>query len=247
LNVSVPPTITIGDLLGLSPGLRRGFMEMVKTKRVSVGEPKRVADVPAGITISAPVVLREPSYSSPLPRVRVNINGASTIALIDTGSEINIITEEFQELAGIPVNTDLRISTKGIHGQAGQSLGCCESVAMKFGNIVTLGHYHMFPTALFDILCGQPFLKNHLSMMTEDGSVTKMTLKDFYDENKKVTLIVRPEGTGMRRGGAGTFVLEAMNEPLTAREYFQVTKGAIEEIEAMGEDMSFDRRPKRRV
>jgi Aspartyl protease len=244
MKMPVPPTITMGELLGSSPALKRGLVEMIKTKRVPVGETKKVADVPRDVVVSAPVVLREPSYSSPLPRVKVTVNGVSTVALIDTGSEINIATAAFQERANIPVNEDFTISTRGMHGQAGKSMGCCESLVIRFGNISTLGHYHVFPTAPFDILCGQPFLKNHLSLLTEDGENSKMTLKDFFDETKKVTIIIRSEANGMRSdGNMRSFPVEALNFPLTAREYEAVVRGegSIEEIQGEPEPEDFGR------
>ncbi|KAJ7238045.1 hypothetical protein B0H12DRAFT_1238016 [Mycena haematopus] len=94
--------------------------------------------------------------------VTIQIGEVELIAMIDTGSELNLASRSVPKRCHIPVDFEgMKWALKGIHGDPEQLRGCATDVAMKLGG-------HSFPHHLFishqelgqhDIILGQPFLQ----------------------------------------------------------------------------------------
>jgi hypothetical protein len=241
MGMPLPQGLTLRDLCGVAPVIRRSFTEMCKTKRVPAEPNRRPTDVTTEV-VAAPFALREPSYIKPLPKIKFTLNGFNETALLDTGSQVNLFTEEFVQRAGIPVNENHRISMSGVNGQPDQSLGVCEYVAIGFGPVVTKAHYHVFKIAPFAAILGQPFIGDHVIATTDDGFTHRVMLRDFHDINTKVSIALRsspspkPIDISVTTNVVMAQGVSAMAYPLNTSDWEAVASGTIEEIDMTDED-----------
>jgi hypothetical protein len=81
--------------------------------------------------------------------------------MVDSGSELNLMSEDLHSRTGIPINLDgARWSLKGINGGAVPLVGCCREVPVSIS-----GHrfdHHFFvnsETGKQDVILGQPWLQ----------------------------------------------------------------------------------------
>ncbi|KAJ3718869.1 hypothetical protein C8R42DRAFT_560380, partial [Lentinula raphanica] len=93
----------------------------------------------------------------------VVIGGKLFRAMIDTGSELNVGSEDIPERTGMPMDLEgMKWGLKGIHGQPEQLRGVIVDVPMKIGKYefphhLFISKYRLNPG--WDIILGQPFLQ----------------------------------------------------------------------------------------
>jgi hypothetical protein len=82
--------------------------------------------------------------------------------MVDTGSELNIITRTAQEVLNLPLDPDgRRWSLRGINGEPIALLGCCRNVPIEIGGIRFDHHFFVSAKDLgkHDAILGQPWLE----------------------------------------------------------------------------------------
>jgi hypothetical protein len=99
-------------------------------------------------------------------------NGTGEVlALIDTGSEINLISKDAMERLNIPMNVDGNMwSLQGINSGPEPLLGCCHEVPVEIGG-KRFDHHFFVKNGVFgdhDILLGQPWLGDHKAKIEFD-------------------------------------------------------------------------------
>jgi hypothetical protein len=195
MSSAVPSTVTIGELCGVAPGLRKGLMEMVRAKKVPVEAERKVSDaqVAKGAVLRAPLSMRNPSYMMPLPELSVMLGNAKVTALLDTGSMINVIARDVVEKLGLPVDERSKMSMTGVHGDTQTALGVCENISIPFGRLNTRAHFHVFENVPSPLILGQPWIRDHVISTIENGRTFKLMLRDFNDPNIRVSIVVRSE------------------------------------------------------
>jgi hypothetical protein len=222
-------TVGLSELLALSPAMRKRLAEMTKTKRVPttdyVPKTKKVAvaeEAPEGnevyVSTNIAQVERNPRYSAALPRVQTEVNGAPGIGMMDTGSQINIMTEEFWMKTSLPINEGRKIRMQGVNLIGDQSIGMCEGVEVPFGGVTTRAHFHVFKKAPYNFILGQPWIQDHLLAVTETGHVNKILIRDFRDPKNRVTIVLRNDPENVSRGDMPT-VLELSMPPIEVASY----------------------------
>ncbi|KAJ3727670.1 hypothetical protein C8R42DRAFT_572654, partial [Lentinula raphanica] len=93
----------------------------------------------------------------------VTIGGKVFRAMIDTGSELNVGSEEVPARTGLPMDLEgMKWGLKGIHGQPEQLRGVMVDVPMiigkyEFPHHIFISKYKLNPN--WDIILGQPFLQ----------------------------------------------------------------------------------------
>ena len=212
--------IDLKSLLALSPTMRKHLTEMTKTKRVPttdtigkggkkvvtmIGEEEAVEEV----VISLPILEstdRSPRYSGSLPRIHAEIGGTIAIGMMDTGSQINLMTREYWMRTGLPLNEGRKIRMQGVNLTGEQSLGLCEHVEVPFAGVVTRAHFHVFEKAPYPFILGQPWIQDHLLAITETGHTNKILIRDFKDPKNRVTMVLRNDPESSARGDLPTVV-----------------------------------------
>jgi hypothetical protein len=222
-------TVGLTELLALSPAMRKRLAEMTKTKRVPttdyVSKAKKVTIAEEApdedevyVSTNLVQVERNPRYSAALPRVQTEVNGASGIGMMDTGSQINIMTEEFWMKTSLPINEGRKIKMQGVNLIGDQSIGLCEGVEVPFGGVTTRAHFHVFKKAPYNFILGQPWIQDHLLAVTETGHVNKILIRDFRDPRNRVTIVLRNDPENVSRGDMPT-VLELSMPPIEVASY----------------------------
>lgn len=76
------------------------------------------------------------AYAAKTLKLPVKVDGASTKATLDTGAEVNIITQAVAEELRLPICTDLLLALKAVSGDTWVFDGACEDVEIDIGGEV---------------------------------------------------------------------------------------------------------------
>jgi hypothetical protein len=138
--------------------------------------------------------------------VTVKIKGYEVRALVDTGSELNLISNALVNSVGLPVDIDgTRWSLSGVHGGADRLMGLCRNVDMDIG-----GHnfkHHLFISrnspGRQEIILGQPWIQWFAGRIdfAREGSMDLLLWKDG-DRTHRPTITVRLLRPGNERNQA---------------------------------------------
>ena len=124
---------------------------------------------------SAVKVVTTPLFAMTTGRFSGAIAGQDVTFMVDSGSELNLISENLHSRTGVPIDLDgARWSLKGINGGAVPLVGCCRDVPVSIG-----GHrfdHHFFvnsETGKQDVILGQPWLQWYTAALlySRSGSV----------------------------------------------------------------------------
>jgi len=103
----IVPSITVGDLLAISPDLRKEAVDYAKTHCIpSFAATNEIS------AISPPHV----EYSTPLCELKVTVNGVhEELALLDDGSEIVVIREDIWKASQAKINSNVKMHMQTAH------------------------------------------------------------------------------------------------------------------------------------
>lgn len=190
-------TISLRDVLAMSPYLQKRLGSLVKTRREF--EPRTVQDgeacaltcfdVDARSELSdeepgsarmeygsnenleklldryanAIVLRRTRLYAMSSGLVHVVFGGQRAVFLVDTGSELNLVSRHLWEASGLKVDKDgARWSLKGLGGEDVPLLGCTRDAPVQLGGKNFDHHFFVCSTdkgRRYDGIIGQPWLK----------------------------------------------------------------------------------------
>ena len=110
---------------------------------------------------SAVKLVTSPLFAMTTGRFGGTLAGQEVTFMVDSGSELNLMSEDLHGRTGIAIDLDgARWSLKGINGGAVPLIGCCREVPVAIG-----GHrfdHHFFvnsETGKQDVILGQPWLQ----------------------------------------------------------------------------------------
>jgi hypothetical protein len=178
LDTSV--NLNVGQIISLSQPIAQHFVKDGQRKRVPVA---------TNVLHSEEYLEQEPlinlSEVSAIPYVgplgfgqctvygQADRGGGYVQALLDSGSQINIISDEFRKAMGLGLRTDGYHSMRGAGGSTVPMMGICERVLLHIGGIEITLHLYCVKRSNFPILLGVPFLHAVGAKMfyNKDGSV----------------------------------------------------------------------------
>ncbi|KAJ3991203.1 hypothetical protein F5050DRAFT_1812816 [Lentinula boryana] len=126
--------------------------------------------------------------------VKLTINGTEFLAMIDSGSELNVGSYDIPEKGSLPMDFDgMKWKLKGINGDFEQLRGCVLDAKMRIG-----GHdfsHHIFISRQLlgrhDIILGQPFLQWFSARLDyERGKHVKLVLWADGNRASRPTLMI---------------------------------------------------------
>ena len=117
------------------------------------------------------------------PRAFLRIEGRGKIyeSLLDSGVEVNLISEETQKQYGLAIRTDVSITIRAHGGGASGIIGICQDVALEFpGGAVVRQSFVVSREADNPVLLGQPFLAtaDFEWIRRDDGQWGRLTSDD---------------------------------------------------------------------
>ncbi|THU94478.1 hypothetical protein K435DRAFT_860525 [Dendrothele bispora CBS 962.96] len=182
-------SIPIGHLLGTSPDLQKKVSEATRTKReyktkaaefsfdsnyeyereddgtrissnIGVGN---IEELPSFLVRYSNTISTNPEkfYGMVTGKMDVTINGVSLTAMIDSGSELNLMGKDVPDRVGLPVDFEgMKWTLRGISGGPERLKGVVTDVPLMIGKH-EFSHHHFianYPLENQDIILGQPFL-----------------------------------------------------------------------------------------
>ncbi|KAL1671330.1 hypothetical protein EV122DRAFT_226755 [Schizophyllum commune] len=223
-------TLTVGEFLGSSSrDVQKEFRGVLQPKSVPrAGGPENGALVHTAVT--SPTPSRTEVYAvemdeDNLIRLDLLCEGTPVHAIIDTGSQLNVMRESLAQkiLVGMPLDTAGALTMNDANGGAGYISGVMKQVRLDLGQIKTKTDIYLGAKVPFDLLLGRPWQRGNKISIDERDEGTYLIFRDPDTGEKRYELRVprRPRGQkGDRRGTA------AMLDEREARE----TKAEVESV-----------------
>ena len=213
LAVAVPPTITLGDLMFMSPQLRSQVRNVANSYEpgtnvsVHIAQTQdlpritRTAHVNSVNSLSAMVPDKRRSvrvakgkasntvreYARGLLKTKVYVHGLELQAVIDWGSSVNLIPLKTAQKLDLEIRKDPRLYMVPVDGRTRPFFGVAESLPISIGDITTESHCMIAKDVTADILLGRIWLKDTLAVTAEqaDGTVEMSIFSE--DRTRKLT------------------------------------------------------------
>ncbi|KAL3675475.1 hypothetical protein R1sor_025423 [Riccia sorocarpa] len=102
----------------------------------------------------------ESHWARATTQTKVKLEGLAEpiMALVDHGSEINIITREVWERGQWPIEKDHGWALRSANNERSQMYGACPNVRVKIGDVEVDQHFFVHSTASFPVILGQPYI-----------------------------------------------------------------------------------------
>lgn len=160
-TVSMP----LGMMLASAPILAKSVVEKCQKHRVPLEKLTHNAyqyleDAPTG-TIFEVNHAESSLLSKPLGKLQLLINGKLATAIVDGGSQINVMSSQLRQQLNLPLTYIQGHYLKGVNvGEATQLVGKIEEVPIKINGAVTFQEIAVSPVKGSPFLLGIPFLKS---------------------------------------------------------------------------------------
>ncbi|KAE8241373.1 hypothetical protein A4X13_0g7444 [Tilletia indica] len=187
--LDAPVQLPWRDIVGLSPDLQKLFNDVTKNKNIPMPVTGRA--VPwEGTTVAQEALYQlnntelaaqnlGPYYSHGLPMIRLSIGKFAVNALLDTGSQINLIDHELHSELDLPLRFDGNHKVIGA-GQHSSSLsGIAESIPVTVGSMTSKIHFWVHRKSNYAAVIGMPGLRalgfvidctrHYVTMRSPDG------------------------------------------------------------------------------
>ncbi|POW14162.1 hypothetical protein PSTT_03227 [Puccinia striiformis] len=171
--------VSVGELLAVSPSVTEKFKKSVSSKRVPLDQTKSTnaggmdphEDCEEGEEVGEINI----HYSCPLGYVTLSVNGRSFQALLDNGSQVNLMSKNLANKMGLVI-TQRKMNLRGIGGHKSIILGVAETVPVKIGSVIQNSHFWVSADDIQPII-GTPFLMDAAAVLQfqEKGSTFSIT------------------------------------------------------------------------
>ena len=197
LDAIVP--ISLRDMMGLSGEFAEGIIELAKRRKRPV-EDYMVLDEKEATTAVQSVMVGEVHslYACPSGRATTIVDGRFEVeALLDGGSELNVMPERVWKRLGIPIDTDINWKIggyrEGAEAEQGKGLlGVCHDVKMTIGGVHFKVPVFIVEGGASDLILGRPWerLMRAEYFNEEDGSLRVVIRQP--DGLRKASFIAAP-------------------------------------------------------
>ena len=187
--------VKLGELAAVAPHVAEGLKKWSTRKKVQIlgeeGEEERreghQTTVVKFVDITDKGELRNTLYSCPLSFVSVDIQGQHVKPLVDSGSQINLLSLKFASDWGIGFRQH-KASLGGIGGHSTELVGIAEDVSVKVAGIVSKTHFFVADGPVQTVL-GRPYLfGREAKLLYVDCKGEMLALKDEGGEYIMVPL-----------------------------------------------------------
>ncbi|RYE25652.1 MAG: hypothetical protein EOP45_04585, partial [Sphingobacteriaceae bacterium] len=140
-------------------------------------------------------------YSTPLGHVEITVGKMKLKALIDSGSQINIIPLKIMQRLPVQTMVNLKSGVRGISGHRTPLCGIAENVRIDIGaNIGGMVHFFVAEDNDTPILLGRPFLFDFEAQLSfEEDIGERLSIKDTRGVWMKIRLCEPDRGTWERK------------------------------------------------
>ncbi|KAI0672126.1 hypothetical protein C8Q78DRAFT_1077692 [Trametes maxima] len=225
--LDLPVTLQVRDIAGASREVASSLIDMLKLKKAET--------VP--VAALAPMSHLVTSRAGPLIQLEMECNFKPVSFIVDTGSQINIISEKVcKNIVRRPINTAEAITMGDANGGSGRLLGSVEDIPLKLGHIKTPIMAYVAENPPFDGLLGRPWQKAHKIGIEEreDGTyLTFPTARGF----PKSELLVNPQEAQDTEAGL-TIQTDNLDPPNDCNEDYGSTPDLGSDVDESSEEES---------
>ena len=193
-------SLSLENLITLSLSFAKFLCQL--TTRHHNGKPAidSPAKYTARVTSLGTAEAEQRLYVANTPKAIVRLNGEFCKALIDTGAEINVMTEEIREIFDLPILVGPALRLISHSGHKREFLGVCEDVDVTIGGVVSCQNIFVVDSADHVLVLGTPFLiKSRASMDWDTAGNLTMTCQSTDATRTAVTKVLKKDrqGTGL--------------------------------------------------
>ena len=154
--------VTVWDLLSSAPALQDLMFRKLMVPIDSATTQAPIRKQPEVRVSSIGFLEGVLHYLEDTPKIRVRIGNAirATLGLIDTGAEVNVITEGLAHEARLPVRPEPSVTMVSHTGHTKQFTGICDDVEIDVGGVVVRGNFFVLAEAEHNLVLGNPFIKS---------------------------------------------------------------------------------------
>jgi len=159
--LKAPITMEVGDIMGLAPFIGKRVADMLRIQRPS----KPVATVASAI--------------APLIYIPITIDGLQFKAIVDSGSQMDLMSTETFEKLRVPVNPNKRIVMNGVNGHPSMLEGLCEGTIIRCGSVETISDLWVGGSLPFSLLLGRPWMMANRVSIDERANGTWVVFREL--------------------------------------------------------------------
>jgi hypothetical protein len=129
-----------------------------------------------------------------LIKITLECDGNPIEAIIDTGSQLNIVNEKIcKSKIRRPIDCTASLSMNDANGGEGKLNGMVENVPLEYGGVTTRANLFVGAHVPFDLLLGRPWQRGNLVSIDELEDGTYLVFKDPSTKEPKHKVLVTPD------------------------------------------------------
>ena len=179
LNTKVE--LAVGEIIGVSRELSTLLADSIKIKSQ--------VSAPVGLATSFRTKTR-----GLLIKLSMECDGIPIQAIIDTGSQLNIVSETAcNGKIRRPIDRKTSVSMNDANGGEGNLNGIVENVPLNCGGVMTQANLYVGAHVPFDLLLGRPWQRGNYVSIDERRDGTYLLFKDPKDLEARYEVLVTPD------------------------------------------------------
>jgi hypothetical protein len=183
LNAKVE--LAIGEIIGVSRELSGQLANVIKFR------PGKQADAVGLTTLGNSFKTKTRGL---LIKIMLECDGNPIEAIIDTGSQLNIVNEKIcKSKIRRPIDCTASLSMNDANGGEGKLNGMVENVPLEYGSVLTRANLYVGAHVPFDLLLGRPWQRGNLVSIDELEDGTYLIFKDPSTKEPRHKVLVTPD------------------------------------------------------
>jgi hypothetical protein len=193
----VPVALTAGEVLGISKKLSGLLAELIKPRTVVkrgmyVGNVPKLGDENLADRFHI-TGIPEARMKEALIELPIKIRGNSLKAVINTGSQLNIVSERmYEKIIKLPIKRNETLMLHDTNGGRGHLRGLVSQVSINIGAILTTAKIYVGKEVPFDILLGRPWQIHNLVSIHERPTGTWLEFENSPTNSQVFEALVVP-------------------------------------------------------
>jgi len=180
--LSTKVELAVGEVIGVSRELSMLLADSIKVKNQTF--------TPVGLATSFRTKTR-----GLLIKLAMECDGNSIQAIVDTGSQLNIVSEgACNAKIRRPIDRKTSVSMNDANGGEGNLHGIVENVPLNCGGVMTQANLYVGSHVPFDLLLGRPWQRGNFVSIDERRDGTYLLFKDPQNlEEARYEVLVTPD------------------------------------------------------
>jgi hypothetical protein len=233
-------TLSIREVLAMSGAMSKALIDMLRFTRSTPLAGARTGMIGGDEEVADEVEVEERmTYSLEMERddarliiVRIYFeNGDSCDAIVDCGSEINVMDSSTAARSSAIINKGRKLMMKDANGGSQRMEGLVQGWGLKLGPVMTQADVWVGRVP-FRLLLGRPWLRRNRVSMDEREDGTYLIFKHYRDESQRFEMNALPAG---KTFGWEDLLVSQPGKPVSAMTSFCKVIGYEEEEEEVEE------------